>query len=91
MKQQSPTRIPIALTEEEWKKAVEDSLRPTPDGEGWKTLQEIKEDTGMAVGRLYSAMQKLSKDGRLESKNITRLSINGHQRLIPAYRIKAAK
>lgn len=79
----------IEVSEADLLAALSESQRPGP--ESARSVADMAEATGVSVGMVRKALQRLQRDGRLTVHLARRPSIAGAFRAVPVYTITKKK
>lgn len=72
-------------------KAITDSVTENEEGrDGFYTVKEIVELTGLSKNAVLIRLRKLQEAGRLEVKDTKKVNIAGRANYVPVYKIKPA-
>ena len=75
----------IKISASEIQDAIQQALSSPVNVDGYMTLVELREETGIGVDRLRRAMQGLKNSGNLKCVRVSREAIDGTLRQVPAY------
>jgi predicted transcriptional regulator len=87
---ESPGRIPVSITVDDWQSAIAEAMIPRPGEAGGKTTNELAETCGVSASRIKTALQRMHQEGRLSCTRKMVQSIDGSYRSVPAYSIRPA-
>jgi hypothetical protein len=88
MKAESPTRVKISLTQDEWNDVLCNAMQPTSNGKDWKTVKELMKITGMGNNWVCQRIASEKEAGRIETRREMRMAIDDRLRATTVYRLK---
>lgn len=59
------------------------------DDARWLTAREIRERLHMSENALYTRLQALAAEGRLEVRQVRRVRLDGRTAVVPGYRVRS--
>ena len=90
MRASSPTIVPMKIDKKEWSEELvrcfnEERGEPDP---GWKSVSDLAEVVDCGNERVRIAIKRLTKEGRIQTKQGRRMAIDGLMRWTTLYHIK---